>query len=176
MLLGKIWEEWQKERQSLGLFTIRWIFHSLLQALYEQFKKKGFIGLDSVLKIWFLLAPGHLLTDCNAAPAGKYKMATRGPKNGRVWKGVNRLANNSQPIGHLILWSKSYFQKHWRMAKISKNLSKTVQNQSKNLKCVGVTLKILLMPKSEGYIFQILLLVSKPTGHKVTRCCNNFQL
>ena len=35
-----------------------------------------------------------------------------------------------------------------KIAEISKNLSKIGQNQSKNPKSAGVTLKILLMPKS----------------------------
>ena len=43
-------------------------------------------------------------------------------------------------------------------------------------KSAGFTVKILITAKSAGYSFKILLLVSKPTGHEVPRCCNNLQL
>ena len=35
-----------------------------------------------------LAAPGHSLTPCNASPPAKFKMAARGPKNGR--RGLER--------------------------------------------------------------------------------------
>ena len=63
--------------------------------------------------------------------------------------------------------------KKWpKLAKIDPKMSKIGLISPK---IVGVTLKILLIPKSGGYNFKILLLFSKPTGHKVPRCRHNLQ-
>ena len=44
------------------------------------------------------------------------------------------------------------------------------------IKRAGITPQILLTAKSKVFTLKILLIASKPTGHLVPRCRNNFQL
>ena len=128
---------------------------------------------------WRVILPHSILDSQLSWESGKFQLARR---SHRVALFSNLDPDLQVIISLLGTWlidpnptSKS--SKKWpQLAKIYPKLFKIGQNQSKNPKSVGVTLKILLMPKSAGYIFQILLLVSKPTGHEVPRCRNNLQL